>query len=53
VGLDLTGQRGQFAVRWIDVSSGEWGAEDVLHGGDVVTLAAPGAGGWVAAVMRE
>ncbi|MFP3896668.1 MAG: hypothetical protein ACLFV5_07525, partial [Anaerolineales bacterium] len=52
VGLDLTEHRGRFSVRWIDVGRGAWDAEDVLHGGDVVTLPAPGAGGWLAAVVR-
>jgi hypothetical protein len=52
VGLDLTGESGPFHVKWIDIASGQWGPEDQLQGGAVVTLKAPAAGNWVAAIVR-
>ena len=53
VGLDLTGETGRYRVKWIDIASGQWGPEDQLQGGAVVTLKAPGAGNWAAAIVRE
>jgi hypothetical protein len=51
VGLDLAGHAQPFEVRWIDVARGAWGGTETLAGGAVRTLRAPGAGGWVAAIV--
>jgi len=52
VGLDLTGARGPFDVRWIDIRTGQWGKREPVQGGSVVPLRAPADGHWVAAVIR-
>jgi hypothetical protein len=53
VGLDLTDAPGELALRWIDISTGQWGPQDTLAGGRVVTVAAPERGPWVAAIKRQ
>jgi hypothetical protein len=50
VGLKLP--KGRYTLRWISVTSGEWGKRAELSGGTTVSLAAPGKGGWVAAVVK-
>jgi hypothetical protein len=52
VGLDLKGAKGRFEVRWIDISAGEWGKRETINGGDIVTIRAPGKGGWAAAILK-
>ena len=52
-GLDLSGAEGEFALRWISVAEGEWAGGATLEGGQVVRLAAPGPGGWVAAIRKR
>jgi len=51
VGLDLSKHKGQFDVRWVDVSKGEWGPKDSIEGGRIAPLKAPGSGPWVAAIV--
>ena len=53
VGLDLTGIGGSFQLRWIEIGTGDWASQETLKAGRVVTVTAPGAGGWVAAVTRQ
>ena len=53
VRLNLKGHRGPFRLRWVDIASGDWGAESRLTGGRTETIAAPGNGPWVAAIVRE
>lgn len=53
VGLDLSDSPGPFALRWIEIGTGEWGAEMSLVGGTIVEVAAPSAGGWVAAITAR
>ena len=50
VGLDLRHHSAQFDVRWIDISTGHWGAKATISGGQHVTVSAPGKGHWVAAI---
>jgi arylsulfatase A-like enzyme len=50
VGLDLAGAKGPFEVRWIDIGAGQWGQQETLEGGTVVTVAAPGQGHWLAVI---
>lgn len=52
VDIDLSAGKGTFQVHWIDVSTGEWGGKRALESGTAVTVAAPGAGGWVAAIVE-
>lgn len=52
VTLDLIGQQGPFVGRWIDVATGEWGAEFDLAGGAPRPIAAPGESWWVAVIVR-
>jgi len=52
VGLDLTEAPGPFTLRWISLATGEWhGGPTPLAGGSVVTLTAPGPGGWAATIV--
>jgi hypothetical protein len=53
VGLDLREHRGPFALRWINVSTGQWGESGTLTGGKLLRLTTPGPGGWVAAIVRN
>lgn len=53
VELCLTDHLGSFAVRWIDVNTGDWGPEETVAGGAVVDLTPPDPGGWIAAIMRD
>jgi len=52
VQLDLNGYDGEFTLKWIDVSTGGWGAEYTFNAGTAVTVDAPKRGGWVAAIVR-
>lgn len=52
VGLDLREYPGTWAVRWIDLKSGDWADTASLSGGSTATLGAPGGGGWIAAITR-
>jgi len=52
VGLDLKHHAGTFALKWVSISTGEWGKTDQVTNGDVVTIEAPGKGPWVAVLNR-
>jgi hypothetical protein len=51
--VDLTGCQGTFQVRWIDVSTGDFGRNGEMQGDAVVTVMAPGSGPWLAAVSKK
>ncbi len=53
VGLDLKAATGSFDVRWIDISTGEWGKREPIQGGSTVTITAPAKGHWVAAITKR
>lgn len=53
VTLDLSAATGELTMHWIDIGSGEWGAEQKLAGGANVTVAPPGTGNWAAAIVRR
>lgn len=53
VQLDLHNASGQFRLRWLDVSSGNWKGESELKGGDLVSVTAPSSGPWVAVIIRQ
>jgi len=52
VKLDLSGVAGTFAVKWVEISAGDWRGEGKMTGGGPAALAAPGAGPWVAVLTR-
>lgn len=53
VRLDLSDSTEAFQIKWIDVSTGNWGPEATLLAGAKVPISAPGAGPWVAAITRR
>ena len=48
----LGGESGGFSVRWLDIENSRWGESSAVQGGDTVALTAPGAGHWVALLIR-
>ena len=44
---------GRYSLRWICLATGEWGKRAAVTGGKTVRIAAPGQGGWVAAIVKE
>lgn len=52
-GLDLGDAPGTYDARWIDISTGEWGKQEALQGGSVLTITAPSQGHWVAALVKR
>ena len=52
VGLNLKDHEGEFLLRWMKVNQGVWEDEDTINGGKIVTLSAPGKGGWIAIVYK-
>ena len=53
VHLNLTAHPHPFTLRWIDIGTGVWGEETTVEGGKPAPIAAPGQGGWVAAIVRQ
>jgi len=53
VRLDLSAHPHAFTLKWINVSTGEWGGEAVIQGGGLAAVTAPGEGGYVAAIVRK
>ncbi|MFQ5731337.1 MAG: putative collagen-binding domain-containing protein [Planctomycetaceae bacterium] len=52
VTLDLRGASGTFRLRWINISTGQWGGKSTVKGGGRVTIKAPGRMGWIAAIAK-
>ncbi len=52
VGLDLHEHPDRFDLRWINPATGHWGGRADVTGGEIVTVAAPDTGPWVAALAR-
>ena len=52
VNLDMTGHRGDFQLKWIDISTGEWAGEAKQCGGGATAVNAPAKGPWVAVIVR-
>jgi len=53
VRVDLSAMKGPLAAHWIEIATGEWGPVQRIEGGQKVTFAPPGEGGWAAAVIRR
>jgi hypothetical protein len=52
VELDLSGHEYKFVLNWINIATGEWGAEKVVEGGGKVVIEAPEKGPWAAAIRK-
>lgn len=52
VTLDLSGQYGVFNLRWMDISTSEWGESKVISGGNHWELKTPSSGQWAALITR-
>lgn len=53
VDLDLSAYHNTFKLKWIDISTGEWGAKSNITGKKIVNIATPNKGGWVVAIVKE
>ena len=53
VDLDLKSHPDKFDLRWVNISTGEWGPRATLTGGKDTPVKAPGKGGWVATIVRQ
>ena len=53
VKLDLTRHKGEFALRWMNIKTGDWAGKTRITGGKEVTIAAPGKGGWAATIIKQ
>jgi hypothetical protein len=53
VGLDLKACPGTFALRWVNIRTGDWGPKTGVKGGKTVAIKAPGEGPWVAAITTK
>jgi hypothetical protein len=51
VRASLTGD--DYQVRWIRIADGTWGPVAMIPAGQEATIAAPGEGGWVAAIVHR
>jgi len=46
VRLDLRGIRGEFVLKWLEISTSRWSEESEISGGHEISLRAPGPGHW-------
>jgi hypothetical protein len=53
VSLDLVGDSGPWAIRWLDIAESGWTKAVQIGGGTRVKLEAPGKGHWVAVLRSE
>ncbi len=53
VDLDLKKHTGTFDLYWINIDTGQWGAQKTINGGARVTIRAPDKGPWVAGIVRQ
>jgi hypothetical protein len=53
VSLDLIGDSGSWAIRWLDIAESRWTNPAEFAGGTRVELRPPGQGHWVALLRRE
>ena len=51
VRLNLKKHRGNYELRWVNISTGEWGNSGRLQGGQSAVVSAPGKGPWVAVII--
>jgi len=53
VKLDLKKHKGEFALGWMNIKTGDWAGKSRIIGGKEVTIAAPGKGGWAATIIKQ
>ena len=53
VRLDLRKHSGEYDLRWIDITTGKWGRQTSLTGGQWVKIDAPGKAARVAAIVKR
>jgi len=51
VGLNLKQAPGAFALKWIDIATGQQHSKTTLQGGHTVKIVAPGPGHWLAVII--
>lgn len=51
--FNMPGVKDRFALYWIDIDAGEWGAEEQVDIEEAVELEAPGKGNWAAALVKR
>lgn len=49
--IDMSSVKEPLVVRWIEIGTGEWGPEQRLPGGDILTLQSPGPANWAAVII--
>ena len=53
VRLNMEDVQGEFVLKWINISKGQWRYEQPLEGGQKVELSAPARGGWIAVILKR
>jgi len=53
VGLNLKKHNNKFALKWIDIDTGEWGGQNNIQGGKIVKIKAPKNSPYVAVIVRQ
>ncbi|UCD27810.1 MAG: hypothetical protein JSV03_11985 [Planctomycetota bacterium] len=53
VGLNMKRYDKDFRLKWIDISTGEWGKETHIRGGKIVQIKTPGKGPYAAVIMTS
>jgi hypothetical protein len=51
--LDLNAFRYAFAMKWINIATGEYGPESTIQGGEAVNMSTPSNEGWFALITRK
>ena len=53
VDVNLVDAKGEFLLRWVNISTGAWGEKAQINGGKQVTVTAPSSGPWAAVMIRR
>ncbi|MHC4743504.1 MAG: DUF6298 domain-containing protein [Planctomycetota bacterium] len=53
VKLDMKKHKGEFALRWMNIKTGDWAGKSRLTGGKEVEIKAPAKGGWAATIVKQ
>lgn len=53
VDVNLVADKGQFLLRWVNISTGAWGEEAQISEDKQVTVTAPSTGPWAAVIIRR
>jgi hypothetical protein len=52
VQIDLSVAKDAMALRWLDIANNSWREEELVNGGAISTLEAPGMGQWVVLIKE-